>query len=64
MATNDAKAAKLQTAASNEKVVPKIDVAPTYEDDASQVDTAIARLRKCFTTGKTKSYTYRIGQLK
>ena len=64
MATNDAKPASAQADPTNQKIVPNIDVAPTFEDDASLVDTAVTRLRKCFATGKTKSYTYRVGALK
>ena len=61
MATSDAKNA---APAEGQKILPDINVAPTFNDDAQLVDTAIARLRKCAATGKTKSYTYRVGQLK
>ena len=37
---------------------------PVFEDDPQLVDQAIARLKKSFKTGKTRSYAYRTTQLK
>ena len=39
---------------------PVIDVMSNSEDNASLVDAAVTRLRKCFASGKTRPYSYRV----
>ena len=34
--------------------------APDLGDDPNLVDAAYARLKKCFATGKTRPYAYRV----
>ena len=61
MATKDTNAESAAAAQQDKNVVPQINVSPQIDDDPAQVDKAVERLRKCFNTGKTKSYTYRVG---
>lgn len=53
-----------EAAMGTKPVKPVINVIAEIEDDASLVDAAVTRLRKCYASGKTRPITYRVAQLK